>query len=287
MSDDSLERPSADGDDGNDVLDSQRDDEADASDSRRDDEAQAEDGKPPSVFTSEPDDRATYRPGLKLTLLVVVAVTAAIAYATRPEVAGTDRMWWVLGVVYALLAVAAVHKMVGDGTLVDVLAPRWGDLSIGAVSALVLLFGSWAGRAVLAPSGSPEQAWIYHVYLAIGSAEAIQRSVGLTLAILTIAALEEVVWRGLVLGELSDRVGTRKAWPLAALLYTAALTPTLWTLSDPTAGLNPLPVLAAAGCGLVWSFLASITGRLPPAIVSHMAFTYFTAAQFRLPGLGG
>jgi hypothetical protein len=49
--------------------------------------------------------------------------------------------------------------------------------------------------------------------------------------------------------------------------------------------MNPLLVTAAVGCGLVWSFLAAQVGRLTPVMISHMAFTYFTIVQFRLPGL--
>jgi drug/metabolite transporter (DMT)-like permease len=71
---------------------------------------------------------------------------------------------------------------------------------------------------------------------------------------------------------------------LAALLYAGAHLPTLITLSDPTAGPNPLIVMAALACGIVWSFAAVILKRLPPVIFSHMAFTYFTAVQFRWPG---
>ena len=58
-----------------------------------------------------------------------------------------------------------------------------------------------------------------------------------------------------------------------------------WCLADPTAGPNPLLVVAALGCGLFWSFTASILGRLPPVIISHMVFTYFVSVQFHPPGL--
>jgi hypothetical protein len=50
------------------------------------------------------------------------------------------------------------------------------------------------------------------------------------------------------------------------------------------AGLNPLLVLAALGCGLCWSFMARMFDRLPPVMVSHAVFTYFSATQFRVPG---
>jgi membrane protease YdiL (CAAX protease family) len=56
-------------------------------------------------------------------------------------------------------------------------------------------------------------------------------------------------------------------------------------LRDPVAGPNPLLVIGALGCGIVWTYTALLTKRLPPVIFSHIAFTYFSAAQFRIPGM--
>ena len=179
----------------------------------------------------------------------------------------------------------AYRNMARDEALLERLRPRWGDLSIGIIIALILLLCFWGGRSVLTPAGSERQAWLFRIYLQLGSSEQIQRSATLTLIILAIAALEEIVWRGYVLDELKRRVGDRSAWPIATLLYAAAALPTVYTLRDPVAGLNPILVVAALGCGLFWSFGASMLRRLPPIMISHMVFTYFTATQFRLPGL--
>jgi membrane protease YdiL (CAAX protease family) len=89
----------------------------------------------------------------------------------------------------------------------------------------------------------------------------------------------------MVLDVLSETVGSRRAPPLDALLYAVSVTPTIFTLADPVAGPNPLLFFAALGCGIFFSYLASITRRLPPAIIAHIAFTYFSATQFRAPGL--
>jgi membrane protease YdiL (CAAX protease family) len=86
-----------------------------------------------------------------------------------------------------------------------------------------------------------------------------------------------------VLDELTQRFGSRRAWPLAAVGYGVTALPTLFTLRDPLAGLNPMLVTAAFGCGIVWSFLASIKGRLLPVIIAHGVFTYFSLVQFRWP----
>ena len=107
----------------------------------------------------------------------------------------------------------------------------------------------------------------------------------LTAALLLIAAAEEVIWRGMVLDLLSERFGSRRGWILAAFCYALASVPTIYALRDPVAGLNPLLVTAALGCGIIWSFLAARLGRLAPGLFSHLAFTYFTAVQFRWPGI--
>ncbi|HYQ15318.1 MAG TPA: CPBP family intramembrane glutamic endopeptidase, partial [Polyangiaceae bacterium] len=117
----------------------------------------------------------------------------------------------------------------------------------------------------------------------LGNTDTVQRSVVYTSALFGIVICEELVWRSLVLDELSQRFGTRRAWPLAALCYGLTSLPTLFTLRDPIAGYNPLLVTAAFGCGIVWSFLASIKGRLVPVIIAHGVFTYFSLLQFRWP----
>ena len=218
-------------------------------------------------------------------LLTLLLTFAGLAYSFSEARAGTPAFWLGACLPYVVLVALALHKMWSDGTLVDLLTPRWGDLSIGALSMMGLLFASWAARRVLSPAGSPRQAWLFRIYLQLGNPEHLQRSTGYTLLILLVCAAEEVVWRGMVLGDLTQRFGRRAALPLSALAYGFAALPTLWLLRDPVAGLNPLLVTAAVGCGLVWSFLASLTGRLSPVMISHMAFTYFTIVQFRLPGL--
>jgi uncharacterized protein len=220
---------------------------------------------------------------LPSTLLTVVSITAAMAFAFRIDLAGTPWFWVALGVPYLALSALALRKLWNDGTLLDVLTPRWGDLSVGVVTGAMLLLASFGARAVLAPAGSTRLAWLFRVYAQLGDADAVQRSVLYTGALLLIVVCEELVWRSLVLSELTERFGSRRAWPLAALCYGASALPTLYTLRDPSAGLNPMLVTAALGCGIVWSFLASIKGRLTPVIIAHGVFTYFSLVQFRWP----
>jgi uncharacterized protein len=220
---------------------------------------------------------------MKRTLLTMALTTAAMAFAFRLEVAGSPWFWAALAVPYLALAALALHKLWDEGTLVDVLSPRWGDLSLGALTAAVLLLASFGARAVLAPAGSTRLAWLVRIYAQIGDPDVVQRSVVYTSLLLLIVVCEELVWRSMVLDELSARFGTRRGWPLAALCYGVTALPTLFTLKDPLAGLNPLLVTAALGCGIVWSFLASMKGRLLPVVIAHGVFTYFSLVQFRWP----
>jgi len=218
-------------------------------------------------------------------LLTLALTFAGMAYSFSEARAGNPSFWLGVSLPYLILVALALYKMWDEGTLVDLLTPRWGDLSIGALSMIGLLFASWAARKILSPLGSPRQAWLFRIYLQLGNPEHLQRSTAYTLLILAICAAEEIVWRGMVLGDLTQRFGRRAALPLSALAYGFATVPTIWLLRDPIAGPNPLFITAAIGCGLVWSFLAAQLGRLTPVVISHMAFTYFTIVQFHLPGL--
>lgn len=219
---------------------------------------------------------------MKLPVLVTALVAMASAVAFRPAWFGSVWFWVTLLGCYGALAALAIYRMWDEGLLRQVFALKRGDFSLGVVSGLLLLAAAWMGQTVVTPEGTPQRIWLAYVYLLVGDPNALRHSVFLTLALLTIAALEEIVWRYMVLDSLMQRLGSRRAWPLAALLYGVGLLPTTFTLTG-VAGPNPLLPLAALGCGLVWSFMGSLVGRLPPMIISHMVFSYFIATQFRLP----
>jgi membrane protease YdiL (CAAX protease family) len=220
---------------------------------------------------------------LKRTWLALIVTTATMAFAFRLELAGSPLFWVALGLPYLALAGLALHKLWSEGALLDVLSPRWGDFSLGFLTAAVLLLASVGARALLAPAGSTRLGWLFRIYAQIGDPDVVQRSFIYTGVLLLIVICEELVWRSMVLDELTERFGTRRAWPIAALCYAVTTLPTLYTLRDQFAGLNPLLVTAALGCGIVWSFLARLKGRLVPVIIAHGVFTYFSLVQFRWP----
>ena len=215
--------------------------------------------------------------------VAAVLVAAAITLAMQKSMSGSPLALLALGLPYAVISVLAILYLRREGTLGDRLRPRSGDLTFGALVTVMLFFGAIAGRKFLAPHGSVREAWVMRIYLQIGDPEFLQqRVVGISVAIVVVAILEEIAWRGLVYALVEERFGTRRAWPITAALYAAAHLPTLVLLADPYAGPNPLIVLAALGCGLVWGLIVARTGRLPVAIFSHALFTWCVAVQFPL-----
>ena len=111
------------------------------------------------------------------------------------------------------------------------------------------------------------------IYLQIGDLSAPGRNL-LGAAVFTVAALEEIAWRGLVMRSMQDVTTGPRAAALTTLLYAAAHLPTVSLLRMPGAGPNPLLVVAALGCGMVWSLLVLRNGRLVPAVLAHAVFTW-------------
>lgn len=220
---------------------------------------------------------------MRAVLVVFAAVLATYAAAFRPALADSATFYVVFGVPHVALAAFAAQSLAKQGKLRARIMPKSGDLSIGALSGIALLVASWGARSVIAPTGSPRLVWLLHLYIQLGDPERLQHSVLLTLALAVIVLAEELVWRGFVLEELTERLGTRRGWLVAALLYALAAVPTVYLQRDPVAGPNPLLVAAAFGCGMVWTFMAGRFGRLLPGAFSHLVFTYFSAVQFRWP----
>jgi membrane protease YdiL (CAAX protease family) len=218
-----------------------------------------------------------------LVAAIVLLVGVSMGFAMRPSISGTSMVFIIPAIPYVLFTILAVFRMKRNGTLSEKLRFRSGDLTFGAVVALMLFFGALAGRMLLAPHGSLREGWIIRIYLQVGDPEILQRHLlAVSLAVCTVAALEEVSWRGYVYPILEERLGTRRAWPATAVLYAVAHLPTMVLLRDPFAGPNPLVVLAALGCGLVWGLVVARTGRLPVAIISHTLFTWGVVLQFPL-----
>lgn len=177
-----------------------------------------------------------------------------------------------LGALYALLGAFTVWRLKRDDEM-RLLKPRGGDFTFGALVAGLLYGLAFVFHALVTSPGEPKQAWVMRVYMLLGDPLSPQRYlVGAAAA--TIGLLEELTWRGLVTPALESRLGLAKGNLAGVLLYAVAHLPTMWLLSDPTAGLNPLLVLASLGCGMAWSYLRWRMERLPPVLLSHALFTW-------------
>ncbi len=206
-----------------------------------------------------------------------------LAYA--PSRASSTWVWLALGLVQLPLTIVALVRMYREGTVREQLAPRWGDISVGVGSALLLYALTWAGRVWITPSGTAREGWLIKVYLQLGDPRVVQDNVTLLgIAILAVAACDEITWRGLVLRVLEEKVGSRRAWAVTGLLYALSLLPTAWLLRTGV-GPNPLIPLAALAGGFVWSLITARSQRLLPAILSHGIYLWFVVVQFRFFGV--
>jgi membrane protease YdiL (CAAX protease family) len=217
-------------------------------------------------------------------LLTFVVSASAVTLGIR---AGTDArtMWLTVAGGYALTGALAVYRLGATKTLLDRLVPKWGDISLGIVTAAALLGLAWAGRELLLPLGSERLGWLGQLYGKLGSPSAVRGSLSMTGLVVLVSALEEISWRGLVQHELSVRVGQGRAWWLTAVSYAIATLPAAFLLADPVAGPNPVLPAGALSCGLAWGYVTKATGRLPPVMISHAVFTYFVVTRFSWPGL--
>ncbi|HEU4409395.1 MAG TPA: CPBP family intramembrane glutamic endopeptidase [Polyangiaceae bacterium] len=255
--------------------------------------------------------------GVVLAAVVTVVTALGVQLAFAPASAGRPTLFLALGVPYAVFSALALARLRSAGPAArgrgapaagpDAdpasgrgagaeggasgppglppmrLGLRSGDLSFGFGIALALGALSALGRQVIAPPGSGAELWVVRVYLQFGNLPREKGAyVATAAAVVAVALLEELTWRGLVQPALEGRFGARRAWVLGALLFAAAHLPTVWRLEAPGAGSNPLVVLAALGCGLVWGFCAGRLRRLGPSLASHALYTYGLTMAFRL-----
>jgi hypothetical protein len=217
--------------------------------------------------------------------LVTAVVAVSTYFAFQLERAGTPWFWLLASAPTTLLAIFALVRAGIDGNLRDWIRPVWGDFTRGVLGAAVVFaiaygYARWC-------VGSPRESWLARLYLQLGSPETLRQHPATVAAVIAVAAAsEELVWRGLVTSWIAEKVGTRTAWAWAALPYTLALVPTMWTLSDPEAGLNPILPLAGLVSSLVWgAMVRKFDGRLVPAILAHGLFDWVVVMTFRLWGV--
>lgn len=215
--------------------------------------------------------------------LVLVSVAGVIGYACTTAMMGSPAAVWLVLALYAVLGGVAVARMWRDGTLLDLLRWRSGDIALGFGTALLLVAGAYVGRRLLVPPGSPGDALVVRLYAQLGELPRERGAYALATLVVALAALlEELTWRGLVQQVLEERLGHKRGWLAASALYALAHAPTMVLLAMPGVGYNPLVVMAALGCGVVWGFWVGRLQRLAPSLVSHALFTWVMVLQLRL-----
>jgi membrane protease YdiL (CAAX protease family) len=216
----------------------------------------------------------------------LVGIVAVIAFAAhmgfQPSRAGSPVVFLWMGVPTVALAIAGCVRAWQDGVLRDWFRIRSGDFTRGFIGAALLFGGSFAFSKTLK---LPQILWVARLYDQLGDPAVLRKNVSVVVAgIVILSIAEEIVWRGLVMSLLEEKVGSRRAWIVSALLYALAHVPTLWALADVNAGPNPVLVLAALGAGLVWGFMARRFERLVPGMFSHVLFNWTVIMMFRLWG---
>ena len=166
------------------------------------------------------------------------------------------------------------------------MAPQWGDISRGFVSALALFGVSFGFVKLVVHESSPSAAWMVRMYAQAGDPSELRDHMKLVAAgIIAASFAEEIVWRGLVRSALEESLSGSRAWIASACLYAVAHLPTMWALRDEHAGLNPMVPLAALGAGLVFGGMTRYyLGRLGPAMIAHAIFDWGVIVMFRLYG---
>ena len=197
-------------------------------------------------------------------------------------------MWWMILIPNALFGGFGVYRLVQDNEARKTLAPKWGDASLGFVTAFGLFIFFFLGAKFAVFPSPVASGWLRRIYDQLGS-HALLASHGprTALSLVVIATAEELTWRVLVTRTLAERIGHARAWIYAALLYALAHAPTLWALRSSAGPLNPLLVAAALGAGLVWGAMTRMTGRVMPAIVSHVLFDWALIVMFPLGTTSG
>ncbi len=183
-------------------------------------------------------------------ILVIVVLAVALITSTG---ALSPNIWWRMLAASVVLLVASRWFTVPWRSL---LRPKTRHLAIGTAAAVVV-YVAGAITVALLRSYSPGLALQVAELTAWGGLLAPGLAVPTLLVVVT---TEELFWRGGLTVVLRDHLGPWSACAVAAGAYA---------LAHITVG-PPILVLAAFGCGLVWSWLVMATGSLIPALVCHL-----------------
>ncbi len=222
----------------------------------------------------------------RLAAFALVALAPAIAFRL-----GGAYLWIAFALIYLVASGLTLYALHDDGILKDVFKRGNFDIPLGFVGSAVLflgvhlcfiyliappaeLHGALARCTMHGPMiprlGEPTMLlkvteW-FRAQLCLGYAKTLSVPVGIRpFAVLSVALMEELSWRGGVQQAFSERFGSTRGWILTAVLFSLAH------------AITPVPALAllALPAGLVWGAMYRFRGRLLPGLFSHVTFSVF------------
>ena len=184
----------------------------------------------------------------------VGAACIALAWlAIRHKIAS---VWGAMGLVAGLLGVIALaSERVGfiDRTTVP------GAAGLGLAAGVVLYLATWGFMSVAGGWGPLAR----HTDDLYEHRHGVTLARALAIAVLVVAPAEELFWRGMVQGVLSEELGT---------VAGAAAGWALYVVANAASGSIPV-ILGVAVAGAVWAGLAAWSGGVLVSIVCHAVWT--------------
>jgi membrane protease YdiL (CAAX protease family) len=198
--------------------------------------------------------------GRVIPFLATLLVGLAQFFAMRPSSPPIAAWGWI-GLAYAVCGVVSLVYLFREEAHTELLRFVAGDATRGlfaAAGALVVVYGvSVAAISLLPTFAIHEIASLVRVVIAIPQWKR-------AIAIVVLAAVEEIVWRGAVIRALEPALGSSRAAWAAGALYVLAVVPSL------RVGL----VGAAIVLAVAMTLLVRRSGRVTPAIIGHAMFSW-------------
>ncbi|MEO6953010.1 MAG: CPBP family intramembrane glutamic endopeptidase [Polyangia bacterium] len=191
----------------------------------------------------------------------MLAIACVVAWAVAAFAARWVGQWAALGGIAVVLASVCLLTGRSTRSLWPATRRAWlvglGAGLVGGVLMTLATYGLYDPVVKLAPMFFHDVTHLYGVFAKLPAWVA-------TLILVPVIFSEELVWRGVVQTTLGKSLSAPTAAGVAALLYAAAHAP---------AG-SPVLLLAALGCGIVWSALRGLTGGLVAPIVAHLVWDF-------------
>lgn len=199
---------------------------------------------------------------------LVIGVAQAIAWrASAPMTT-----WMVLAGAWAAMLIASLFLLRREELLAESFRVVPGDISRGiggaAVAVMLIALAGFAGVRLMPTRIFDELRTLIYV------ATAVKVEWHRAVAIVGLAACEEIAFRGAVAAFLEERFGSARAPYAASALYVLSTVPSL----------RPSVILASIIVGGITAFLIARFQRLIIAIVAHAAFSWL-AIEFVVPTL--